>query len=76
MGEYICDQVFGAADGFFGEEWGVHALASKSGFGRGDGKVGVVYRGSGVERDIFVKARANPVDPGRYKNKVWLGDRD
>ena len=47
----------------------MHALASKSSFSRGDGKVGVVYRGSSVKCDIFVKTRANPVDPSRYKNK-------
>ena len=64
MGKYICDQVLGAADSFFGEEWGVHILASKSGFGRGDGKVGIVYGRSFVEWDIFVKMGANLEDPG------------
>ena len=73
MSKDICDQVFGAADGFFGEEWGMHALASKSSFSRGNGKVGVVYRGSGVKWDVFLKMRANPVDPSRYKNKGYLG---
>ena len=70
MGKYICDQVFGAADSFFGEGWGVHILASKSVFGRGDGEVGIVYRRSDVEWDIFVKTGPNPEDPGRYKNTV------
>ena len=59
--------MFGAADGFFGEERGVHGLASESGFGRGDGEVASIERRSGVEGGVLVELGASLEDSGRRK---------
>ena len=57
--------MFGAADGFFGEERGVHGLASEGSFGRGNGKVASLELREGVEGRIFVEFGANFEDSGR-----------
>ena len=72
FGEHICDQVFRAADGFFGEERGVHALASKSAFARRHGGVGSFYRRGVVEVTVFVKLSADLEDSGWGKLMMYV----
>ena len=63
LGEHICDQVFGAADGFFGKERRVHALASESTFaGRHDGVGSFDSRWVVVVGSVFVKLSADLED--------------
>ena len=75
LGEHICDQMFRAAEGFFGEERGVHALASKSAFARRHAGVGSFQRGDVVEGGIFVKLGAGFEDSSWGKLMMcWIGE--
>ena len=62
LGEHICDQALRAADGFFGKERGVHALASKSAFAGRHGGVGSFHSRGVVEGSVFVKLSADLED--------------
>lgn len=56
--------MFGAADGFFGEERGVHVLAIESASVRRSGKVASFHYEESVEGGVFVEFATNSEDSG------------
>ena len=67
FGLHICDQVFGAADGFSGPERAVHALASKSTFAGSQDCVGSFDGRDVIEGSVFVKLGGDFEDSSRGK---------
>lgn len=62
--------MFGAADGLFGEERGVHVLAIESASVRRGGRVASFQYGESVEGGVFVEFATNSEDSGWCKPKI------